>query len=147
MSSKLQITSTYERRNIDKAIINKPPVERFAFNLSFLTPDKKYNLEGKQVEKKHRLKLLNKIYSLSQRDIVELVSHDDKRNGLEQIPESEMRDLRIDPVFKRTRYNSCEENYWVFRLSNQGRVIGKKYKKIFYIMSIDTKFKQYNHGS
>lgn len=131
---------------IRQLLIN-PQLKDLLSTGGLLTPDKKYNLEGKQVEKKHRLKLLNKIYSLSQRDIVELVSHDDKRNGLEQIPESEMRDLRIDPVFKRTRYNSCEENYWVFRLSNQGRVIGKKYKNIFYIMSIDTKFKQYNHGS
>lgn len=144
MSSKFRITSTYKRENIDKAIISEPPVERFAFNFSFFTPDKNYNLEGKQVEKKNRLKLLDKIYYLSQKDIVELVSHDDKYKGLEQIPESQVK-LRVHPIFKQTRYDSCEDDYWVFRLSKQGRVIGKKYKNIFYIMSIDTKFDQYKH--
>lgn len=146
MSSRSQITSNnFKRKNIVKAKISKPPVERFAFNFSFLTPERDYNLEGKQVEKKHRLKLLDKIYMLSQKDIVELVSHDDKRNGLEQIPESQIK-LRMDRIFKQTRNDSCEENYWVFRLGDQGRVIGKKYKNVFYILSIDTKFKQYDHG-
>lgn len=147
MSSQFQINSTYKPKTFNKATISEPPQERFAFNFSFLTPDKKYNLDGKQVEKKTRIKLLDKMYSLSQKDLVELLSRDDKYNGLEKIPENEIKNLRIHPIFKKTRYDSCEDDFWVFQLSKQGRVIGKKYKNIFYIMSIDTKFNQYDHGS
>ncbi|WP_297582725.1 hypothetical protein [uncultured Lactobacillus sp.] len=147
MSSQFQINSTYKPKSFNKVAISEPPQERFAFNFSFLTPDKQYNLKGNQVEKKTRLKLLDKIYSLSQKDMIDLLSHDDKYNGLEKIPESEIKKLRIHPIFRKTRYKACDDDFWVFQLSKQGRVIGKKYKNIFYIMSIDTKFNQYNHGS
>lgn len=45
------------------------------------------------------------------------------------------------------RYKECEDDYWVFRLGDLGRIIGKKNSNIFYVMSIDASFDQYDHGS
>lgn len=70
-----------------------------------------------------------------------------KREGLEKIPESNVK-LSIHPDFKSSkRYDECDDDFWVFRLGNLGRVIGKINENIFYIMSIDASFDQYNHGS
>ena len=146
MSSKWKLTSSYNPRNqFGNPKITKAPQKRLAFNFSFFTPDKKYNYSGSK-DKKMKLKLLDKIYFLSQKDMVDLLSHDDKYSGLEKIHASEVK-IRINPEFKKERYDLCENDFWVFQLNKIGRVIGKKYKNIFYIMSIDTKFKQYDHGS
>lgn len=145
MSSKFRITSNYQSKRFNQNLtISKRPARRLAFNFSFLTPDRNYNLQGKQIEKNIKAKLLDKIYYLSQKDIVDLFSHDDKYNGLEKLPESEV-SLRFHPLFKKTRYDDCETGFWVFQLNKKGRVIGKKNRNLFYIMSIDTKFKQYQH--
>ena len=92
------------------------------------------------------MKLLERIYQLSQEDIVRILGYD-KQQGLEQIPEEKVR-LRIHPEFKSSkRYDECDDDFWVFRLGKLGRVIGKKNKNLFYVMSIDASFDQYNHGS
>ena len=63
------------------------------------------------------------------------------------MPESQVQ-LSIHPDFKKSkRYNECEDDYWVFQLGKLGRVIGKKNDNIFYVMSIDASFDQYDHGS
>ena len=145
MSSQWNIKSSYDpTKKFENPKIEKAPQERLAFNFSFLTPDKKYNYEGSK-DKKMKLKLLDKIYFLSQKDMIDLLSHDDKYSGLEKLDDSEV-NIRINPGFKKKRYDLCEDGFWIFQLNRIGRVIGKKYKNIFYIMSIDTKFKQYDHG-
>lgn len=145
MSSQWNIKSSYDpTKKFENPKIEKAPQERLAFNFSFLTPDKKYNYEGSK-DKKMKLKLLYKIYFLSQKDMIDLLSHDDKYSGLEKLDDSEV-NIRINPEFKKKRYDLCEDGFWIFQLNRIGRVIGKKYKNIFYIMSIDTKFKQYDHG-
>ncbi|QTD66340.1 hypothetical protein [Lactobacillus gasseri] len=145
MSSQWNIKSSYDpTKKFENPKIEKAPQERLAFNFSFLTPDKKYNYEGSK-DKKMKLKLLDKIYFLSQKDMIDLLSHDDKYSGLEKLDDSEV-NIRINPEFKKKRYDLCEDGFWIFQLNRIGRVIGKKYKNIFYIMSIDTKFKQYDHG-
>lgn len=121
---------------------------RFAFNFSFLTKDSKYNLDsrGKTITNKVKLKLLERVYQLSQEDIVKILGYS-KKQGLEKIPEDEVK-LRVHSDFKSSnRYKECEDDYWVFRLGKLGRVIGKKNANIFYVMSIDASFDQYNHGS
>lgn len=145
MSSQWNIKSSYDpTKKFENPRIEKAPQERLAFNFSFLTLDKKYNYEGSN-DKKMKLKLLDKIYFLSQKDMIDLLSHDDKYSGLEKLDDSEV-NIRINPEFKKKRYDLCEDGFWIFQLNRIGRVIGKKYKNIFYIMSIDTKFKQYDHG-
>lgn len=121
---------------------------RFAFNFSFLTKDSKYNLDnrGNTINSKVRLKFLERICQLSQEDIVKVLGYN-KKQGLEKIPEAEVR-LRIHSGFKSSdRYKECEDDYWVFRLGSLGRVLGKKNSNIFYVMSIDATFDQYDHGS
>lgn len=127
--------------------IKKKHTSRFTFNLSFLTKDTKYNLDrrSKTINQRVRLKFLERIYQLSQDDIVVILGYD-KRLGLEKMPEDEVR-LRMHPDFKVTRYEECEDDYWVFQLGKLGRVIGKKNGNVFYVMSIDASFDQYDHGS
>lgn len=141
------IKSSYQGPRFSKktGIKNFQP-DRFVFNFSFLTLDSKYNLSkrSKTVTKRVRLKLLDRIYQLSQNDIVTILNFN-KEEGLEKIPDSAIR-LSIHPEFKSShRYDECENNYWVFRLGKVGRVIGKKNHNVFYLMSIDASFDQYHH--
>ena len=144
----MKIRSNYSGAQFpDQTKIRKHHTSRFAFNFSFLTPDSKYNLDknSRTINKKVKLKLLDKIRELSQEDTVAVLGYN-KRQGLEQIPEAEVR-LRIHPEFRKSqRYDECDDDYWVFRLGKLGRVIGKKNNNIFYIMSIDTSFDQYDHS-
>lgn len=144
----MKISSNYSGPDLSKTVrIRKHHVERFAFNFSFLTKDSKYNLDSKSktIDKRVRLKLLDRIYQLSQDNKVTILNRD-KREGLEKLPESKVR-LSIHPEFQNSnRYDECEEDFWVFRLGKLGRVIGKINENIFYIMSIDASFDQYDHG-
>lgn len=141
------IKTNYHGQGLSKKTgIKKFQPNRFAFNFSFLTPDRKYNLNrrSKTVTKRVRLKLIDRIYQLSQNDIVTILNYD-RKQGLERIPESAVK-LSIHPGFISShRYDNCEDDYWVFRLGNVGRVIGKKNNNIFYLMSIDASFDQYHH--
>lgn len=125
--------------------IFKNHTERLAFNFSFLTKDSKHNLSGnsKYVTKDVKLKLLQKIEFLSKADITAVLNYS-KKTGLEKLPENEVK-ISIHPEFG-DRYQSCGSDYWVFRLGKLGRVIGKKNNNIFYVLSIDTLFKQYKHN-
>ncbi|EGD28208.1 hypothetical protein HMPREF5505_0193 [Lactobacillus delbrueckii subsp. lactis DSM 20072] len=54
--------------------------------------------------------------------------------------------LSINPFFSSSgRLEECGDVYWVFRLNDKGRVIGKINRNIFYILAIDTKFNLYKH--
>lgn len=127
-----------------KAPIKKHHVSRLAFNFSFLTQEKDYNLKSKKLSKDIRLKLLERISSLSEDDKV-LVMNRPKEQGLESLPEESI-NLHINSNFKDSgRYDECDEHYWVFRLSKKGRVIGKISDNIFYILAVDPKFDLYKH--
>ena len=87
------------------------------------------------------------MYQLYQQDIVEVMNLR-RDQGLERISEEQTR-VSINPEFKSTkRYEECDGDvFWVFRLGKQGRVLGKINGNIFYILSIDATFDQYDHGS
>lgn len=124
----------------------KHHTSRLAFNFSFLTNATQYNLKknNKNVNNKIRLKLLEKIATLSEEDKV-LILNRSKDQGLELLPEEQVK-LRINQEFKDSgRYEECDDNYWVFRLSKKGRVIGKISDNIFYILAVDPKFDLYKH--
>lgn len=145
----MMIRSKYSGPEFPKETrIRQHHTSRFAFNFSFLTQDSKYNLDksSKTIGKGVRLKLLDRINQLSQNDKVVILNLD-RREGLEKLLESNVK-LRIHPDFKSSkRYDECDDDFWVFRLAKLGRVIGKINENIFYIMSIDASFDQYNHGS
>ena len=124
----------------------KHHTSRLAFNFSFLTNATQYNLKknNKNVNNKIRLKLLEKIATLSEEDKV-LILNRPKDQGLELLPEEQVK-LRINQEFKDSgRYEECDDNYWGFRLSKKGRVIGKISDNIFYILAVDPKFDLYKH--
>ena len=144
----MKINNSYSGPKFSKTVKIKHHIDHFAFNFSFLTKDSKYNLDSrsKTINKKVRLKLLDRITQLSQDDRVVILNRD-KREGLEKMPENKVR-LSIHPDFKKSkRYDECDDDFWVFRFGDLGRAIGKINENIFYIMSIDASFDQYNHGS
>lgn len=127
--------------------IRNPYTTRLAFNFSFLTKDSKYNLDSssKTINKKVRLKLLDRIYQLSQNDIISVMGYS-KEQGFEKISEDNVK-ISVNSEFKASnRHQECDDGYWVFRLGKLGRVIGKKNDNIFYVLSIDASFDQYDHG-
>ncbi|MDH5101407.1 hypothetical protein OQI87_10250 [Lactobacillus kefiranofaciens] len=54
----------------DQAPINRHDISRLAFNFSFLTKQKDYNLKSKKLSKSVKVKLLEQISSLSEDDKV-----------------------------------------------------------------------------
>lgn len=143
----MKIKNNKQSENFDKLKIKRHSDQRLVFNFSFLTLDNKYNLNShsKTINKNIRLKLLEKIYQLSQVDINTVLGYK-KEQGLEKISEAEMKSFNMHPDFiKSRRKNECDEYCWIFRLSKKGRVIGKMNDNIFYIIKIDTDFKSYNH--
>ena len=144
MNKKLKIHDTELEPSEDKIVIRKYQDQRLTFNFSFLTADKTYNLS--KCDKKVKSKLVERIENLSQEDVTAVLNRK-KEVGLEKIPNDEINGLRVHNVFKDTRESECNKDFWVFRLSKLGRVIGKMKKNIFYILAIDTKFRLYNHGS
>lgn len=144
---KLSIKSNYQGPLFKNPKIKKHFRKKLVFNFSFLTPDKKYNLDpnSPKINNKIRLKLLERIYQLSQSDFVEVLNWN-KKIGLEQIPEKEMKKFHFHPEFiKSKRADRCDDQCWIFRLGNKGRVIGKMNDNLFYIIKIDADFDGYKH--
>ena len=144
----MKIKSTYQGPQIPaQTKVRRQHAERFVFNFSFLTQDKKYNLDArsKTINHKVRVKMLERIWQLSQNDIVEVMAYP-REQGFEKIPAADVR-LSVHPELKNShRDEECDTDYWVFRLSKLGRVISKRNDNILYIMSIDASFDQYDHG-
>ncbi len=85
----------------EKASIKKHHVSRLAFNFSFLTQEKDYSLKSRKISKDVKLKLLERISSLSEEDKV-LIMNRPKEQGLEPLPE-EVVNLHINSDFKKIR--------------------------------------------
>ncbi|KRO06430.1 hypothetical protein [Levilactobacillus parabrevis] len=118
--------------------------DRLAFNLSFVTRDRRFNFEDKGFSKIVKAKLFDKMVRLSS-DNFNVILGWSKSVGLENLPETAVR-LAINPEFVQShRHEDCLPDYWIFRLANTGRVIGKIQEKTFYVLAVDTKFKLYKH--
>lgn len=144
---KLSIKSNYHGPSFKKTKIKEHFEKRLVFNFSFLTTEKKYNLDpnSPKINDKIRLKLLERIYQLSQSDFIDVLNMD-RKIGLEKIPEKEMKKFHLHPEFIRTkRTDKCDDQCWIFRLGNKGRVLGKMNDNLFYIVKIDTDFGSYKH--
>lgn len=131
-----------------KIKIKKYRPTKLAFNLSFLTNDKNYNLS--KLDKMVKAKIIDKMEKLSKEDFVKVINFS-KEQGLESIEPKFFKKIRMHNNFKKDRDEFCADNYWIFRLGKSGRVIGKiidnKYSptKTFFVLSVDTKFDQYTH--
>lgn len=119
---------------------------RLAFNLSFLTSDRKYNFQGKSFTKMVKISLLQQLIKLSEHDLVTILSWD-KQTGLESLPSTAVTFKLNQDFVASGRFESCIAGYWIFRLNQLGRVIGKIHGTTFYILCIDLTFDAYNHGS
>lgn len=129
-----------------KVNIEKHHDKRYAFNFSYITRDDEYCLskDNKYLTNKVRAKFIERICKLSEQDVVSLC-FTGKKQGIEKIKESSV-SLNILPEFKSSgRYDECESDFRVFRLSTKGRVIGKVNDNIFYIMGVDARFDSYKH--
>lgn len=88
--------------------------------------------------------MLNKLEYLSKFDRT-TVYNLPRETGLETIPAKEV-NFRLNSDFIKTkRDQEASKDFWIFRLSKQGRVLGKINDDIFYILAIDSKFKIYKH--
>ena len=131
------------QQEIKTIMVKRYPHQRLTFNFSLITPDKNYDLKNR--EKKLKLKLVQVLENLSQEDKVALLARA-KNNGLEKISKNEIKSLRLHSEFQHERNSDCEEGFWIFRLSKNGRVVSKINRNLFYILAIDSKFKLYDHG-
>lgn len=115
--------------------------DKMSFNFSFLTNDKQFNLDTLQPV--NHKKLLNKLQLLSAHNITK-VKLLPREQGIEFI-ESLNKSITITEFRSSGRFDECDNNYCVFRISNNGRVIGKLNNNLFYVLAIDTKFSLYDH--
>ncbi|QHJ76639.1 MAG: hypothetical protein [Bacteriophage sp.] len=115
--------------------------DRMSFNFSFLTNDRQFNLDTLQPV--NHKKLLNKLKLLSAHNVTK-VKLLPKEQGIEFI-ESLKKSITITEFKSSGRFDECDNNYCVFRISNVGRVIGKINNNLFYVLAIDTKFSLYDH--
>ncbi|CAH1856650.1 hypothetical protein [Convivina intestini] len=145
--SSLKLRTT-ETDNTKVTLVQERPNDYFSFNWSFITSSKKYAFEN--LDNLKLTILIKKIHLLSQNKKVEVLSLS-KKNGLEQIKVRNLKHNRlkhdiVPEEFKNgERAKRCGEDYWVFRLGADGRVIAKIDDNIVYIMAIDTTFDLYDH--
>lgn len=136
--------SLKKKKNKVKVGLHFQP-DRLAFNFSFLTEERKYNLNSKGINKNVTNALVKKLYFLSQKDLTTTL-YLPKETGLERL-DIEMRFRQHSDFSKSGRELDCWDGYWCFRLNKLGRVIGKITGTTFYVLCIDTSFDAYDHGS
>lgn len=144
----LKVSSPYKGYSLQgKHEIRSAHKEYLTFNFSFLSDDPDHNLDknNKTINKRVRLKLLEKIANLSSRNIVEVLNLR-REEGFERIDEDQV-SISVNKKFIQSkRHLECDDGYWIFRLNDLGRVIGRKNENIYYLLAIDTKFEMYSHG-
>ncbi|KAA8446994.1 hypothetical protein [Weissella paramesenteroides] len=115
--------------------------ERPMFNFSFIS--KKFDTDTFEDKETYR-KLVTKIIEMSQMSLVELLSRP-RNSGLEVLHEKDFKTqfkLR-DEFINSHRSDLVGEDYWIFRISHQARVLAKRTDTLFYIVAIDEKHKIY----
>ncbi|AYM02129.1 hypothetical protein [Levilactobacillus yiduensis] len=119
--------------------------QRLAFNLSFVTSNRKYNFSGKHFDKSIKNKFVEKMIRLSNDDLVTILGWS-KESGIENLPDHIVK-LAVNSEFVASgRAATCLTGMWIFRLAKSGRVIGKIKGTTFYVLAIDTTFDLYQHG-
>ncbi|MFC6288758.1 hypothetical protein [Levilactobacillus angrenensis] len=119
--------------------------QRFAFNFSFVTSNRKYNFSGKHFDKSIKNKLVEKMIRLSNDDLVTVLGWP-KESGVENLPDHAVR-LAVNAEFVTSgRAAACLAGMWIFRLAKSSRVVGKIKGTTFYVLAIDTTFDLYQHS-
>lgn len=142
----------YEKRISNLALRKAKEPIYITFNFSFITENSDYNLFCPKCSDAHKHHLLERLRSLSTKDIVSLTAKTSKNWGLEKINLSDfgkndkIKSLKIHSSFLNSKRNELAgDSYWIFRLCPNNnpfpsRIIGKMIDNVFYIFYID-----YNH--
>lgn len=142
-SNKLSLRQTAVEQNTDNRITlsNGSKSERLIFNFSFLSS--KYDIS--LIEKNTYKKLLDKIVQLSQIESMTVLLSMPKASGLEKIAKSSFKkDVGLPTNFTNSqRMDMVGDDYWVIRLSQQIRMIGKMTDTLFYVVAIDEQHEVY----
>lgn len=140
---KLPLKPIDVKQNNDNRITlsNGSKSERLIFNFSFLSS--KYDISI--IEKNTYKKLLDKIVQLSQIESMTALLAMPKANGLEKMTKSSFKkDIGLPTNFTNSpRMDMVGDDYWVIRLSQQIRMIGKMTDTLFYVVAIDEKHEVY----
>ena len=135
------------KKNDNRIVIKRYRDMRVAFNLSFVTKQKKYNFSSPKCTKEIKANLLDKMTNLSLQDKVSVLARG-KYGGVESMKTPAKLKLRVHDIFKATRQEDCDNAYWVFRFASEKcRVVGMFNDNIFYVLGIDYDFSLYDHGS
>lgn len=130
-----------ERKQAEKSFTPN----RLTFNFSFITRDNKYNFQAKGFDKIVKSILVDKIIRLSTEQYTVIMNWP-KSQGLEQLSKETLKKLSLNSEFVRSkRHVDCLDGYWIFRLSDKGRVVGKIQGMTYYVLAVDTTFTLYNH--
>lgn len=142
-NKKLPLKQTALKQNNDNRITlsNGSKSERLIFNFSFLSS--KYDISI--IEKNTYKRLLEKIVQLSQIESMTALLAMPKANGLEKMNKSSFKkDIGLPTNFTSSpRMDMVGDDYWVIRLSQQIRMIGKMTDTLFYVVAIDEKHEVY----
>ncbi|WP_340032481.1 hypothetical protein NSQ20_11480 [Paenibacillus sp. FSL K6-1122] len=129
-------------------ITNSKPTH-IKFNFSFITANNEFCFENGEFNDAHKLKLLERILTLSQETLVTVLNY--KKNiGIEFIPKEQCREVGYNPRFTDAEHRKKEVDgkYAVFRIYQNNnplpsRAIGKLINNVFYILFIDLNHKMY----
>lgn len=122
--------------------LKTPKIEKITFNFSFITNQNGYDLLS---NKEIHSKFTERVMALSSQNFVNVLMLK-REQGFEQIPDREIKYINCPTEFVNSHRNfESGDKFWVFRLSNKGRVVGKMIDKTYYVIGIDTKFDSYKH--
>ncbi len=115
-----------------------------AFTFQYIVNINDYNLNSSKANDSLKCSLLTSLHNYSKRPW-DSFNGDKQRTGVEVVGLTNLRRLKIS-LPDTTFYNNVK-NVTIFRVSNQARIVGWRYKSICYVLWIDWDFSSYDHGS
>ncbi len=127
-----------------------------SFNFSFISDNSSYNLTCDHCTLEHKHYLLERLLTLSKKDIVSLTAKTNKNHGLEKLEmkdlshKDKLKNLKIRPAFADSqRSKLAGDGFWIFRMCPnnnpyESRIIGKMIDNVFYVLFIDYKHELYS---
>lgn len=139
----------YEKKISNLVLRNASEPIYITFNFSFMTNNSTYNFDCEACSLDHKHHLIERIVSLSNKDIVSLTAKTSKNWGLEKIDfdklgrTDKLKNIEIPRSFGISKRNDLAgDSFWIFRLCPNNnpfpsRVIGKMIDNVFYVFFID----------
>lgn len=138
-----------EKNKISKGDIKNNKHTHLKFNYSFTTSNSKFSFENKEFNDAHKLKFLERVLCLSQKEFIEIMTYP-KDTGFELIKKCDLKDIDYNIKFEDVEYRKSHiyGKYCIIRLYPNNnplpsRIIGMLINNVFYILYIDLKHKMY----